>query len=194
MRLSRDDQVAGIPATDARKLMRRFGDAQPESRIGSWVDTGSRTGTEVARAFADAGYLRVSAVYDAEAYWETTIQGNALAQARFGRPITRATAERHLAGVIGRAKKFNADGSHVVDIAELVVFGSYLDPDVQHLHARGRADPHRPMGGRLQLRRPVGRPCRSRLNRGRSGVEAAPVDPPVPNDAAVRRGTNYLQK
>src|SRR5665811_561799 len=79
MRLSRDDQVAGIPATDARKLMRRFGDAQPESRIGSWVDTGSRTGTEVARAFADAGYLRVSAVYDAEAYWETTIQGNALA-------------------------------------------------------------------------------------------------------------------
>jgi len=60
MRLSRDDQVAGIPATDARKLMRRFGDAQPESRIGSWVDTGSRTGTEVARAFADAGYLRAS--------------------------------------------------------------------------------------------------------------------------------------
>jgi predicted nucleotidyltransferase len=133
MRLSRDDQVAGIPATDARKLMRRFGDAQPESRIGSWIDTGSRTGTEVARAFADAGYLRVSAVYDAETYWETTIQGNALAQARFGRPITRATAGRHLTGVIGRAKKFNADGSHVIDIAELVVFGSYLDPDVQHL-------------------------------------------------------------
>lgn len=48
-------------------------------------------------------------------------------------PITRATAERHLACVIDRARSFNADGSHVIEIAELVVFGSYLDPDVQHL-------------------------------------------------------------
>jgi hypothetical protein len=58
MRLSRGDQVAGLPATDARDLMRRFDDAQPESMIGSWIDTGTRTGAEVARAFAGAGYLK----------------------------------------------------------------------------------------------------------------------------------------
>jgi hypothetical protein len=133
MRLSRGDQIAGIPATDARELMRRFGDPQPESRIDSWIDTGIRTSTEIARAFEDAGYLRVSVVHDGETYWETTIRGNALAQASFGRPITRATAERHLAGVIDRAKRFNADESHLVGITELIVFGSYLDPEVQHL-------------------------------------------------------------
>ena len=72
--------------------MRRFGDPQPESRIDSWIDTGIRTSTEIARAFEDAGYLRVSVVHDGETYWETTIRGNALAQASFSRPITRATA------------------------------------------------------------------------------------------------------
>lgn len=133
MRLSRSDHVAELPATDARKLMRRFGEAQPENRISDWIDTGSRTGTEVARAFADAGYLRVRVVHDGETWWETTIKGNALAQASFGRPITRATAQRHLAGVIDRAQRFNADASHLVDISELVVFGSYLNPDIQHL-------------------------------------------------------------
>jgi hypothetical protein len=133
MRLRRGDEVVGLPGADARKLMRRFGDAQPESRIGSWIDIGSRTGREVALAFADAGYLRAAHVHDGETYWETTIKGNALAQASFGRPITRATAERHLTGVIDRAKIFNADGSHLIDIAELVVFGSYLDTDVHHL-------------------------------------------------------------
>ncbi len=134
MRLSRGDQVAGLPATDARELMRHFDDVQPESMIGSWIDTGSRTGAEVARAFEDAGYLKLHMVgRDGETWWESTIKGSALAQASFSRPITRAAAERLLAGVIDRAKRFNADESHLIDITELVVFGSYLDPGVQRL-------------------------------------------------------------
>lgn len=66
-------------------------------------------------------------------WWESTIKGSALAQASFARPVTRATAERLLAGVIDRAKRFNADGSHLIDIADLVLFGSYLGPDVKRL-------------------------------------------------------------
>ena len=134
MRLSRGDQVAGLPATDARELMRHFDDVQPESMIGSWIDTGGRTGAEIARAFADDGYLKVYNVdRDGETWWESTIKGSALAQASFSPPITRVTAESLLAGVIDRARRFNADESHLIDITELVVFGSYLDPDVQRL-------------------------------------------------------------
>jgi transposase-like protein len=40
---------------------------------------------------------------EGDAWWETTIRGNALAQASFRRPITRKTAERHLATWIRRA-------------------------------------------------------------------------------------------
>jgi hypothetical protein len=134
MHLSRSEHIADLPATDARELMRRFGTAQPESGISYWITTGGRTDTQVARALAGAGYFREHIVdHDGQTWWETTIKGNALAQASFGRPITRATAARHLAAVIDRARRFNADGSHLVDITELVVFGSYLDPDIQHL-------------------------------------------------------------
>jgi hypothetical protein len=134
MRLSRGDQIAGIPAADARELMRRFDDAAPETMIGSWIDIGSRTGAEVARAFEDAGYLEFHEIdRDGVTWWKSTTDGSALAQASFNRPIKRATAERLLAGVIDRAKIFNIDASHLIDITELVVFGSYLDPGVQRL-------------------------------------------------------------
>ena len=84
----------------------------------SWIGRGSRTDAEVARALADAGYLKIRTVdHDGQTWWETTIEGNALAQASFGQPITRATAQRVL----------NADEWHLIDIAELVVFGGYLD-------------------------------------------------------------------
>jgi|GEM_PF-3093166 len=104
MRLSRGEQIAGLPATDARELMLHFDDVQPETMIDSWIDTGSRAGAG-ARAFEDAGYLKVYNVdRDGVTWWESTIKGSALAQASFGPPITRATAERHLADVIDRAK------------------------------------------------------------------------------------------
>lgn len=118
-----------FPQTDARDLLRHFDDAQPEDLIGSWIDIDSRTGAQVARAFEDAGYLQLHSVDGhGETWWESTIKGGALAQASFNRPITRKTAERLLAGVIDRAKRFNADESHLTDITELVVFGSCLRP------------------------------------------------------------------
>jgi hypothetical protein len=113
--------VAGLCAIDARDLMRRFDDVQPESMIGSWIAACSRTGAEVARAVADDGYLKVYNVDRDGVIWrESTIKGSALAQASFRPPVTRATAERLLGGVIDRAKAFNADESHLVDITELV--------------------------------------------------------------------------
>jgi predicted nucleotidyltransferase len=63
----------------------------------------------------------------------TTVQGNALAQASFGKPISRATAARHLAQVIERARGYNADPVRLLSIAEIAVFGSYLDPAVDRL-------------------------------------------------------------
>src|SRR5258708_31883736 len=65
--------------------------------------------------------------------WITTVQGNALAQASFGRPISRATAERHLVQVIERAVTYNADPSHLLTVKEIAAFGSYLDPDADRL-------------------------------------------------------------
>ncbi len=134
MRLTKADVVVGLPATVARELMRRFRSARPESEISEFVETGERSDTEIARALEAAGYLEVKyASLDGETWWETTTKGNALSQASFGRPIARATAQRHLDEVIERARVFNADVTHVAFVAELVVFGSFLDPDVDEL-------------------------------------------------------------
>ena len=61
-------------------------------------------------------------------WWVTTVKGNALANASFGKPISRATATRLLPEVIDRAHGYNADPSRLLTITEIIVFGSYLDP------------------------------------------------------------------
>jgi predicted nucleotidyltransferase len=87
------------------------------------------------RAFEEAGYLRqidkTTAVGDMR--WITTMRGNALAQASFGKPINRATAERHLAQVVERAATYNANANYLLSVKEILVFGSYLDPDMDRL-------------------------------------------------------------
>ena len=63
----------------------------------------------------------------------TTVKGNALANASFGKPISRATATRLLGQVIERARVYNADPARLLTVAEIVVFGSYLDPAADRL-------------------------------------------------------------
>jgi len=87
------------------------------------------------RALEAAGYVRLveKEVPLSDERWVTTVQGNALAQASFGKPISRATATRHLAEVIERARAYNADSRHLLTIAEIAVFGSYLEPAADRL-------------------------------------------------------------
>jgi hypothetical protein len=63
-----------------------------------------------------------------EERWSSTIKGNALAQASFGKPIRRSTAERHLVQVVDRARAYNTDPDKLLTIQTIIVFGSYLDP------------------------------------------------------------------
>jgi hypothetical protein len=60
--------------------------------------------------------------------WVTTVKGNALTNASFGKAITRATAARLLAQCVERARGYNVDPARLLTITEIVVFGSYLDP------------------------------------------------------------------
>ncbi|WP_238703487.1 hypothetical protein [Arthrobacter sp. TS-15] len=62
-----------------------------------------------------------------------TILGNALAMAGFGKPITRKTADRLVAGLLERARDYNADGGKPLFVERLRIFGSYLRPDVDPL-------------------------------------------------------------
>jgi predicted nucleotidyltransferase len=133
VRISRSDNFAGVPADTARQLMRAFGRPRPESDIAHWVVDDPRTPGQIAQALADSGFLEERHYGGGDRWWETTIAGNALAQASFRRPITRETADRHLAAVIERAEQFNAISHYLVDVESIIVFGSYLDPGLDRL-------------------------------------------------------------
>jgi predicted nucleotidyltransferase len=130
MRFAKDDVVCGLPAAQAREVMRLYGTPKPQHLLSGWVEDVD----SLARALETEGWFQVRHVAaDGEVWWETTIRGNALAQASFRRPISRATAERHLKSVIERAEAYNADEKYIYEIVQIVVFGSYLDRDITQL-------------------------------------------------------------
>jgi hypothetical protein len=53
--------------------------------------------------------------------------------ARFGKPIRRKTADRLVAGMLQRAREYNADASRPLYVERLCIFGSYLDPQIDPL-------------------------------------------------------------
>jgi predicted nucleotidyltransferase len=130
MRLNKNSTVCGLPAHHAREIMRLFNSAKPQRFLQQWADDADALAT----AFADEGWFQFK-FRDAEgdAGWETTTRGNALAQASFRRAITRRTAERHLKAVVQRASDYNEDPGYLFSIEQVIVFGSYLQPDVAEL-------------------------------------------------------------
>ena len=135
MRVSKDDMICGLPAPAARQLMRAYFDYRSPDLAAELLGLDRDSSEDQLRAFEAAGCLRQvdkeSAVGDLR--WITTVRGNALAQASFGKPISRATAERHLAQVIERAATYNADPGYLLTVKQISVFGSYLDPDMDRL-------------------------------------------------------------
>lgn len=135
MRVSKNDMICGISAPMARRLMREYHDEHPVEVACDVLGLGRKASLDQLRAFEAAGYVErcERAGTAGDAWWAATIKGNALAQASFGRPITRATATRHLAEVLERARGYNADPSRLLTVAEIRVFGSYLDPAIDRL-------------------------------------------------------------
>jgi predicted nucleotidyltransferase len=135
MRVSKDDVICGLSASAARQLMRAYFDDHSAAVAAEVLGLDHDAARDQLRALEAAGYVRLveKEVPLSDERWVTTVQGNALAQASFGKPISRATATRHLAEVIERARAYNADSRHLLTIAEIAVFGSYLEPAADRL-------------------------------------------------------------
>ncbi len=135
MRISKEETICGLAAPAARRLMRAYYGTRPVEDACGILDLSQDAAGEQMRAFEAAGYVERSGQASAEGddSWTTTIKGNALANARLANPISRQTATRLLSQVIERARAYNADPARLLTVAEIVVFGSYLDPAVDPL-------------------------------------------------------------
>ncbi|WP_202129062.1 hypothetical protein [Pseudarthrobacter sp. ATCC 49987] len=135
MRIAKTDVIAGLPAAAARDVMKVFGRRELPADFAG--DVLARHGIPtpadaVVQALAGAGYLTVANEYHG-VQWTTTVQGNALGMASFGKPIARKTADRLLAELIQRARDYNADPGKPMFVRSLTIFGSYLDEAVDPL-------------------------------------------------------------
>ncbi|ABM10585.1 hypothetical protein AAur_pTC10117 (plasmid) [Paenarthrobacter aurescens TC1] len=136
MRIAKSDSVAGLPAPLARSLVRLYGRtaAVPERAGGLLREHGFNDLDSVFAALEAGGYLEKAEVdSDGDVLWVTTILGNALAMASFGKPISRKTADRLVAAMLDRAREYNADSGRPLYVERLRLFGSYLDPSVDPL-------------------------------------------------------------
>jgi predicted nucleotidyltransferase len=135
VRVSKNDTICGLAAPTARQLMRAYYDDRPVEVACDILGVSQDAARDQMHALEAAGYIERSTLPHAadDQWWATTIKGNALANASFGKPISRATATRLLGQVIERARAYNADPARLLTITEIVVFGSYLDPVVDPL-------------------------------------------------------------
>lgn len=135
MRVAKTDVIAGLPADRAREIVRRFrGREMTADGVADLIDgTGHEPATVLAQLEA-AGYMQKVAVdHHGDTWWDTTIQGNALAMASFGKPISRKAADRLVSELLERAQAYNADPGKPLFLNSLRVFGSYLNPEIDPL-------------------------------------------------------------
>jgi len=53
--------------------------------------------------------------------------------ASFGKPISRKTADRLVSGLVDRAREYKADDGRPLFIAQIRIFGNYLQQDIDQL-------------------------------------------------------------
>lgn len=136
MRIQKTDFICDVPAPAARELARLFSqwEGEAEASRDLLAKFGITTPERVVADFVEAGYLRRAAVSrGSDELWTTTIKGNALAMASFGRPISRATADRLLRELLERTHRMNADSERLFSVQRLRVFGSYVDAEIDPL-------------------------------------------------------------
>ena len=132
MRIVKGQTIAGVDVTQVRDALRSV---KGRSFEPDWVGERLGLAADASRTLFDAlaadGLIERDPDFDDEDRWRLTVQGNALTNATAARPVKRTTAARALDGLLERAEQINADDELAYQVDEIVVFGSYLDPDAE---------------------------------------------------------------
>ena len=129
MRITKGQVVAGFPALEVRRLLRRY-------RLGAFVAEAAEEALELSlaktamflREMVTLGYLEPMnpPLSDGAPCFEVTSLGQAFANASGAKPISRKTADRVLREFMERVEVVNARDEYVYKIESVVLFGSVL--------------------------------------------------------------------
>ena len=123
MFLSKRETINGVEPKLARSIAQACSDGwRTPGQIAWQVGCDEDQVASALPALAEGGF-----VMEREGLWTDTAAGlNELAQARFGKPMTRGEADAVLERTVSRAREYNAIEGYPYFIEELRVFGSYL--------------------------------------------------------------------
>ncbi|PYY35874.1 hypothetical protein [Curtobacterium sp. MCBD17_030] len=134
MDLQQTDVISGLPAPVAVKFLRYFRGPGAMAPLGTpLLDPEHGTDRDALVRLEADGYVEHIADHQWGPSYRTTTSGNAVANHRWTKPITRKTADRLLDEAVTRAKAFNADDTRATIIARIRVFGSYLNREKDRL-------------------------------------------------------------
>jgi hypothetical protein len=128
MRISRETVIAGVPAMELRKALRKLGGwgAWDVASLAEALGVDEAPAAQTLSALIADGYVQIKFEQDGCPYYETTVKGNALALASARKPITRAAADRLVQEAVARVEAINASPEFAYGVRKLIVFGSYL--------------------------------------------------------------------
>src|ERR1700722_5830124 len=103
-------QIGGYPAVDVRAFLRRVSSAHLGFSAKDAQSVAQLSEKELARflkCLAEEDLLEPFLLLNRQHGWRTTVRGNALAMARAGAPMTRATAESLMTEFLARVVEVN---------------------------------------------------------------------------------------
>jgi len=131
MRLDPSTTIAGRPALEIRRLLRRTRCNILDARtvceeLGVSPGEADVVVCELERAALVVKRVSTGIDNKRRHFWENTIKGNAFAMATTARPVKRRTADRVLSQFLDRVATVNARTDFAFSVKRVVVFGSYL--------------------------------------------------------------------
>jgi hypothetical protein len=134
MRIDPKARVGGYPTLLVRKLVRGLNnrlawDWETVQRI---LSVGPGEARALVKALEAAGLAKASRGKGRKT-WMTTQLAQSFGSATAAKPISRQTADAALAQLLERVDRVNSDGHFLAQIAQVILFGSYLRPEVDRL-------------------------------------------------------------
>jgi len=127
MRIEPSEKIAGHPALEIRKLLRRGACCSwGINFVESILNVGPAKARRIVKMLESDGYIEKKTDSSFGSYWENTIKGNALALASAAPPVKRFAAERALSQLLERIVEVNSSDYFLYKVERAVVFGSNL--------------------------------------------------------------------
>ena len=129
MRLQRNDIIAGCPVKTIRRFLQELGEAETGAGVqfaAYHLKMDEAAAATVLSRLMEEGFIEPSEIHSDEPSWSNTIKGNAVAQVKFRKPISRDKATIILNNFLLRIARLNADPYFFRGVSKIEVFGSYL--------------------------------------------------------------------